>query len=88
MLMSTTTPPDGGSGELSMGEVAGFVDWMFDQGMERRDLVYALEKPWKHTDWIDAFRSGGSIEDVDGADEGAGELAVVTPFRQRPGVAR
>lgn len=90
--MSATSPSSGGSGELGMGEVAGFVDWMFGQDIERSDLVYALEKPWKHADWIDAFRKGGSIEDVDvdvdAAQEGAEVLAVVMPFRQRSGDAR
>jgi hypothetical protein len=39
--------------------------WMAAEGFTAAEVAYAVEKPWKHTDWLAIARRGGSAEELD-----------------------
>lgn len=44
--------------------LAQLAAWMVDQGIVEQ-LAYALEKPWKHTDWLYCAEHGLDLETMD-----------------------
>lgn len=38
--------------EISCTDVVTLTAWMAEHGYTASEVAYAVEKPWKHTDWL------------------------------------
>ncbi len=44
--------------EISYADVVTLTAWMAREGATAEEVAYAVEKPWKHRDWIAAAIAG------------------------------
>ncbi|MDN5768903.1 MAG: hypothetical protein L0H78_24240 [Humibacillus sp.] len=53
-----SSPDTATTEEISYADLITLTAWMAHEGATAEEVAYAVEKPWKHRDWIAAAIAG------------------------------
>lgn len=59
---------------VGRAELASFVLWLLDEeAVDHMEVARVIEKPWAYQDWLETFRRGGTLDELDDADPAAAD---------------